>query len=129
MIMFEGICRRTGPLSAFAVEAASYQLPSEAGYQEVWDLDPNMNRVVANHHDPPLLEPSGCMPRIQSTQDQTRTNEHKQCWLALFSRNPRYSQSYLLVDNGTGSSQVGRLRVHPAVALAAAAGGELLEFG
>ena len=54
-------CRRTRPLSTFAEEAASYQLPSEAGYQEVGDLDPNMDRVGANHHDPPLLEPSGCM--------------------------------------------------------------------
>ena len=34
-----------------------------------------------------------------------------------------------MVDNRTGSSQVGCLRVHPAVALAAAAGGELLELG
>ena len=33
------------------------------------------------------------------------------------------------MDNRTGSSQVGCLRVHPAVALAAAAGGELLELG
>ena len=32
------------------------------------------------------------------------------------------------MDNRTGSSLVGCLRVHPAVALAAAAGGELLEL-
>ena len=47
----------------FAAELASYQLPSEAGCQEVWDQDPNINREIANFPDSPLLEPCGEMSR------------------------------------------------------------------
>ena len=73
-------------------------------------------------------------PLLQCTLDRTGTNEQVICWLALFSREPSGTNNNpcppkrLLVDKWNWISQVGCLRVHPAVALAAAAGGELLEL-
>ena len=56
------------------------------------------------------------------------------CWLALFSRKPIGTNNNpcppkrLLVDKWNWISQVASLHVHHAVALAVAAGGELLEL-
>ena len=46
-------CHLVWALSYFAAEPASYQLPSEAGCQEVWDQDLNLNREIANFPDYP----------------------------------------------------------------------------
>ena len=82
----------------------------------------------ANHDDFPLPEPSGCMSQLQRALDRTRTNEHLRCWLALFSLSPVLSKIIYWWIIVLDLLQVGRLRVHPGIALAAAVGGELLEL-
>ena len=58
-------CHQTRGDQTLAGHPDPYQPPSGVWMLAVWDLDPDISRVDANHDNFPLPEPSGCVPRYK----------------------------------------------------------------